>query len=121
MLFSFGSISSSLHGTQPPSWAIFSHFIRHRIVVFFGLISYALYLWHWPLVVWFGNPFRQMEVVVDMNRAFAAPLLEEDEGAGGMIDIAIITSSIVLATLSYYFIEMPILSLRNRVSPKRVF
>jgi len=54
----------------------------------FGLISYPLYLWHWPLL--------SFAYVV----TFDAPSLT--------LRIAIVTVSIILAWLTYIFIETPI-------------
>lgn len=54
---------------------------------FFGLISYSLYLWHWPLIVF-------TEYLTD------APL-------HGGLTIAVIVASIAMATLSWKFVEAP--------------
>lgn len=56
-------------------------------MVFLGLISYSLYLWHWPLIV------------------FANLLNVETLSAPQKIAVAI--ASIVLATLTWRFIEQP--------------
>lgn len=53
-----------------------------------GLISYSLYLWHWPVLVFYQH----------YQNASALPLL-----AG----ITLIALSIGLATMSYFFIEKP--------------
>ncbi len=62
--------------------------LSNKILVWFGLISYPLYLWHWPLLSF-------------------AQILEE-----GMpnfdIRIFIVVLSIILAWLTYNFIEKPI-------------
>ncbi len=63
-------------------------FLSSRVLVWFGLISFPLYLWHWPLlsfarIVEGGTP--------SMN-----------------ITIAAVTTSIVLAWLTYRLIEKPI-------------
>lgn len=52
-----------------------------------GLISYAMYLWHWPLFVYIK---------------FAFP------SAGALHYLAAIALTILLATLSYFLIEQPI-------------
>jgi peptidoglycan/LPS O-acetylase OafA/YrhL len=57
-------------------------------VVFVGLISYSLYLWHWPLLV-----FTQ----IALNRA----LLPWES-------CALIAISVALATLSWRFVEQPV-------------
>jgi len=60
----------------------------NRYVVWFGLISFPLYLWHWPLL------------------SFAR--LIEDENPDRNIRIAAVTLAIGLAWLTYRFIEKPI-------------
>lgn len=61
--------------------------LGNRVVLFFGRISYSLYLWHWPLLV--------------------LPL------AGGVgklsvpIRIALAAASILLATITHYLVENP--------------
>ncbi len=52
-----------------------------------GLISYSLYLWHWPLIVF-------SEYLTD------APL-------GGWRSVAVITGAVLLAILSWRYIERP--------------
>lgn len=59
-------------------------------VVFIGLISYSLYLWHWPLIVF----FRNWNLLMDSS--------------GRWLVVAV---SLVIATLSWRFIERPF---RNR-------
>jgi peptidoglycan/LPS O-acetylase OafA/YrhL len=60
-------------------------------LVFLGRISYSLYLWHWPLFVWFGV-------------------------AGGfeLLDLPAIAVAVLLAIGSHYLVERPFLRLKNR-------
>jgi peptidoglycan/LPS O-acetylase OafA/YrhL len=58
-----------------------------RPVVLVGLISYSLYLWHWPLI------------------AFAADLAPRGIGHGGRL--LLLAASLGLAVLSWRFIEQP--------------
>lgn len=71
----------------PKAWAN-RDILSHRIVVWFGLISYPLYLWHWPLLSF-------------------ARIVE-----GGMpnenIRVAAVILSVVLAWLTYNLIERPV-------------
>lgn len=62
--------------------------LGHRGLVHVGLISYPLYLWHWPvLVLWrYGHPDR--------------------DGMRGALMVLVI--SVALAELTYRFVEQPI-------------
>lgn len=62
--------------------------LSNPILIWFGLISFPLYLWHWPLL------------------AFARII--EDEKPNKKIRIAAVVISIVLAWLTYKLIEKPI-------------
>lgn len=62
--------------------------LTNRIAVFIGLISYPLYLWHWPIL------------------AFAR--LVEGEMLSGKIRTAAVALSVLLAWLTYQLIERPI-------------
>jgi branched-subunit amino acid ABC-type transport system permease component len=62
--------------------------LQNRFLVFFGLISLPLYLWHWPLLV------------------FARII--ESEKPSSLIRIIAVIISIILAWLTYRFIEKPI-------------
>jgi hypothetical protein len=74
-----------------------SRVLSLKPVVFIGLISYSLYLWHWPLLV-----FTQ----IALNRA----LLPWES-------CALIALSVALATLSWRFVEQPV---RRKASIGRV-
>lgn len=52
---------------------------------FIGLISYSLYLWHWPLAAYYSN-FRSLE---------------------GMARIWLLAAAIAIATASWWFVERP--------------
>ncbi len=60
----------------------------NRVAQFFGLISYPLYLWHWPLL-----SFAHSQVGKDLPGALTAALL---------------ATSVLLAWLTFRFVERPI-------------
>ena len=76
---------------SPNSW-INRKILSHKIAVFIGLISYPLYLWHWPLLAFakIGSGYSDLPT--------------------NMI-LGIVTSSFLLAMATYYALEKP---LRNR-------
>jgi peptidoglycan/LPS O-acetylase OafA/YrhL len=71
-----------------PSAIINRTILSNKIVVWFGLISFPLYLWHWPLL------------------SFAR--IYENEVLRGHIRITAVILSILFAWLTYKFIERPI-------------
>ncbi len=76
------------------------HLLASKPMVFIGLISYSLYLWHWPILVF----WRQMQIF---------PLTAAD--AFGILAI-----SLCVAILSWWFIEKPFRNLARKASFKSV-
>jgi peptidoglycan/LPS O-acetylase OafA/YrhL len=72
--------------SAPAAWGC-RHVLASRPLVWIGLISYPLYLWHWPLLVFFG--------IVK----FGPLTLNERE--------LILLTSTVLAGLTYWLVELP--------------
>ncbi len=62
--------------------------LSHPLPVFFGLISYSLYLWHWPIAT--------------LSKYVS------DGGQGALERAALIGLSVLLAWLSWRFVETPI-------------
>ena len=79
----------------PSAWANRT-ILSNKILVWFGLISYPLYLWHWPLLT------------------FAR--LIQDGAPPAWVRIFALLISIVLAWATYRFVETPIRQRRLRIS-----
>lgn len=79
-----GSVFIILAG--PGAW-INRKILSNKIAVWFGLISFPLYLWHWPLL------------------SFA--LIVQSEEPSWSIRVAVLIISVVLAWLTYKFVELP--------------
>lgn len=79
---------------------IVSPLLKSKAVVAVGLISYALYLWHWPIIVFFRivNP-----------------------GAGPKAMSIALGATFLLATASYFLIETPIRRKRIFTSRRVVY
>ena len=75
-----------------------------RPVVFIGMISYSLYLWHWPLIVFQGT-----------NGLLAKGLTPN------ATKVVLILVSVAIATLSWRFIEQPFRERRRNLSRVVIF
>lgn len=73
-------------GSSGPSWT--GRLLQWRPLLYIGLISYSLYLWHWPLIV---------IVRYAMGMAPITPYIA-----------LLLLASLALASLSYHFIEQPV-------------
>ena len=74
--------------------------LQLRPIVLVGLISYSLYLWHWPLIVF--SQYIGLSVSAHANK------------------FALFVLSILVATLSYRYVEQPIRS-KTYLTSKDVF
>ncbi len=74
-----------IYGTQAPN--LVTRFLRLRIMVGIGLISYSLYLWHWPLIV-----FTKLEFASELTWPIAT---------------ALVAASVLMGYLSWRFVEQP--------------
>lgn len=85
-----------------------------RPVVFIGLISYSLYLWHWPVII-----MRNMGILMGIASigAHNSPQLSSHR-----FDMLVeIVLSLLLAVLSWRFVERPFRNGRLRVSGRPLF
>ena len=75
--------------------------LARRAIVYVGLISYSLYLWHWPILVfaraWLVRPLSPLETT------------------------GLIVLSFVAADLSWRFVEAPLRGNKARFTRNRVF
>jgi peptidoglycan/LPS O-acetylase OafA/YrhL len=79
-------LGSALLLSAPHAWGC-RHLLANPVMVWIGLISYPLYLWHWPLLVFFA--------LIKF-----APLTMLERGL-------IVGLSIALAWATYRFVEIP--------------
>jgi peptidoglycan/LPS O-acetylase OafA/YrhL len=87
-LASVGAVLVIASSERGISWA--GKLLSLRPLVFVGLISYSLYLWHWPLIV-----FQRTDSAFF---GFSSPSLTR---------LALILTAIGIASLSWKFIELP--------------
>ena len=80
---------------------VVGRFLSWRPVVFVGLISYSLYLWHWPIII-----LHKMGILLAMSTTLPASLINHisQRRYDELIDILV---SFVFAILSWRFIERP--------------
>jgi len=90
-------VGTALLISAPSSW-LCRRVLSNPALVWIGLISYPLYLWHWPLLVFFANI------------KFAPLTLIERE--------LILLATVPLAWATYRFVEMPIRF--GKPSPRRI-
>ena len=86
-------------GGQPSALA---RLLSHRALVFVGVISYSLYLWHWPILVY-------------------STYWQDNSILRWYFRVGLLVLSFVLAVLSWKFIETPIRTRRVLQRRRKIF
>ncbi len=71
---------------QDETWI--SRFLSLKPIVYIGLISYSMYLWHWPVIIFYKQLFEVKELSVH-------------------ISLILVLITLILSLISYYFLEQP--------------
>ncbi len=71
---------------QDETWI--SRMLSFKPVVYIGLISYSMYLWHWPVIVFYKQLFEVKELSYG-------------------ISLILVVITVILSLISYYLIEQP--------------
>jgi peptidoglycan/LPS O-acetylase OafA/YrhL len=105
LIIGAGESGSSVVGTA----------LTWRPVVFIGLISYSLYLWHWPVIV-----FHRMGIIniSSLGAEHLLGALLTRHRLNLLLDIGL---PIVLAAISWRFIERPFRSGKLRLTGRPLF
>jgi peptidoglycan/LPS O-acetylase OafA/YrhL len=94
--FAFFLILPAVFG--PQRFGLIRQFLRCRPVAYIGLVSYGIYIWHQVFIEkysgWFGA------------RTLHEPILQ--------VSLFAVTTSLLVATLSYRLVEQPFLRLKGR-------
>jgi len=73
-----------------PANGISKYLLANRLAVFIGLISYPLYLWHWPLL------------------SYAHIIIGDMDSSTRLLRVGLVVGAVVLATLTYFLVERPV-------------
>jgi peptidoglycan/LPS O-acetylase OafA/YrhL len=80
-------------------YQMFIHVLDTAPMRYLGKISYGLYVYHFP-IIWFSGRIRDL----GLSEIFAKPLTA----------MLAFLATLILASISYYWIEKPILNLKDR-------
>lgn len=89
-----------IYGVAQEGW--FTSFLEWRPLRYLGKISYGLYVYHYP-IVWFSGRIADLGVEPPMLQPLTA--------------LIALAATILIASLSFHFLERPIINLKDRFFP----
>jgi len=81
--------------------------LEHRILRFFGKISYGIYLMHWLVVTW-----------IFVNRQWLSSYFPNEKTAFVCLLVACLVVTILLAYITYHAIELPFIKYGKRLTSR---
>jgi peptidoglycan/LPS O-acetylase OafA/YrhL len=106
--------SALIIGAGESGSTLVSKALSWRPMVFIGLISYSLYLWHWPVIILNDLGLSGNFAFVPHTWAFVLLLQKSNKAM-------VVLVSFVLAVLSWRFVERPFRSRPRRIERRPVF
>lgn len=113
--YSFGRLLTALTGLFLIAFGAtdvtsrLGNLLENKMLRFLGRISYGVYLYHWVLFVLLVDAFREYWEQINFG---PFEILKYQQYLGSFIFFMVLT--IIVATLSYYVIEKPILKLKYK-------
>jgi peptidoglycan/LPS O-acetylase OafA/YrhL len=115
-LLLYGFVASTIQLSEPlPRWAIVSKILSFRPLIITGVISYGVYVFHWPILVYFGDPvgIGKKKVALGWQDPYEGVL--GYHGRNAVLFLVVM----VIGYASFMFFERPILFLSKVTMPKK--
>jgi hypothetical protein len=89
-----------------PKWALSSKILQNKFLSFLGKFSYGAYVYHWPIIVFFGDRTSNFG-----DASYHTKVVK---------DIIILVATLLIAYLSFTHYEAPMMMLSRVTKPKKV-
>jgi peptidoglycan/LPS O-acetylase OafA/YrhL len=107
--------SALIIGAGESGSSLVSRVLSFRPIVFVGLISYSLYLWHWPIIV-----LNDLGFTLDLSQLAPHKFAYFLSSPTGKKSVEVLIS-FLLAILSWRFVERPFRSYPRRIERRPLF
>jgi hypothetical protein len=121
------TVAGVIQTSEPlPHWAIFSRVMTSKVMTTLGLISYSVYLNHWPLIVLFGSPVDHGKFENSGGGGQEFKTTKESTSAAEQVDhellpdILLMIISLVVGYFSFVAYEIKIIRWGSGVLPCKV-
>eukprot|EP00873_Tetraselmis_striata_P010781 jgi/Tetstr1/431045/TSEL_020762.t1 len=110
-------VPGALQLSQPlPRWAAVTRFLCSKPVAMLGTLSYGIYLFHWPLFVYLGEPAEHEKITAGAGSDKMLPGAMQP--ARRLPDVVLFLLPIGLALLSFWAVEKPFMTTARKASKR---
>jgi len=111
-------VAGAMVSSEPmPKWAIVTRFLSSKPMAMLGIISYGVYLVHWPFILWLGTPMNHD--AFEAHEAGLPPIDGSDEDMDPILellrDYGIAAFSLAFGLLMFFAYEKPLMIRAGKV------